>query len=253
MHFLLLQLSAASVVGHACEHNISSVFLRVLVLYGIDWSGRRLLVLRRRRAGRRRRHYPFALGDAGEPVAFPCCMVGRLRAAVELAGGIECLFVGERRLPGRPATLLLGSGPLFGLLIFNCGHLPTGGSRHGGLALVIILVGTPIGVASRRLRSRSNHLPRGVYSKLGLHRGVGRGVLVRDDQEFVEGSRLVAEESVLEEGALSAPGGEVLDGLNLVHPLAGVAELGPPREVVTGRVIGPLDAEGELARLGGRL
>ena len=57
-----------------------------------------------------------------------------------------------------------------------------------------------------------------------------------------EGSWLVAEESVLEEGALSAPGGEVLDGLNLVYPLAGVAELGPPREVVAGRLAGPLDA-----------
>ena len=55
---------------------------------------------------------------------------------------------------------------------------------------------------------------------------------------------------MLEEGALSAPGGEVLNGLNLVHPLAGVAELGPPREVVAGRLVGPLDAEGELARLG---
>ena len=55
---------------------------------------------------------------------------------------------------------------------------------------------------------------------------------------------------MLEEGALSAPGSEVLDGLNLMHPLAGVAELGPPREVVAGRLVGPLDAEGELAWLG---
>ena len=107
---------------------------------------------------------------------------------------------------------------------------------------MIVLVGAPIGVASRRLGSRSGHLPRGVHSELGLHRGVGRGVLVRDDQQFVEGSRLIAEESVLEEGALSAPGGEVLDGLDLMHPLAGVVELGPPREVVAGRLIGPLDA-----------
>ena len=64
--------------------------------------------------------------------------------------------------------------------------------------------------------------------------GVDRGVLVCYDQQLVEGSRLVAEESVLEEGALSAPGSEVLYGLNLVHPLAGVAELGPMREVVAG-------------------
>ena len=47
---------------------------------------------------------------------------------------------------------------------------------------------------------------------------------------------------MLEEGAFSAPGGEVLDGLHLVHALAGVAELGPPREVVAGRLAGPLDA-----------
>ena len=75
-------------------------------------------------------------------------------------------------------------------------------------------------------------------------------MLVGDDQQLVERRRLVAEESMLEEGALSAPGGEVLDGLNLVHPLARVAELGPPREVVAGRLVGPLDAERELARLG---
>ena len=52
----------------------------------------------------------------------------------------------------------------------------------------------------------------------------------------------LVEESMLEEGALSAPGGEVFDGLNLVHPLAGVVELGPPREVVASRFAGPLDA-----------
>ena len=40
------------------------------------------------------------------------------------------------------------------------------------------------------------------------------------------------EESVLEEGAFSAPGGEVLYSLNLVHPFVGIVELGPTREVV---------------------
>ena len=130
----------------------------------------------------------------------------------------------------------------FRLFVFDRGHLPTGGRRHRGLALVVVLVGAPIGVASWRLRSRSEHLPRGAYLELGLHRGVSYGVLVCYDQQLVEGSRLVAEESVLEEGALSAPGGEVLYGLNLVHPLAGVAELGPTREVVASRFAGPLDA-----------
>ena len=73
------------------------------------------------------------------------------------------------------------------------------------------------------------------------------------DQQLVKHSRLVAEESVLEEGAFSAPGGKVFNGLNLVHPLAGVADLGPMREVVTSRFVGPLDAQGELSGLGARL
>ena len=44
-------------------------------------------------------------------------------------------------------------------------------------------------------------------------------------QKLVEGSRLVAEKLVLEEGAFSAPGCEVFYGVHLVHPFARVAEL----------------------------
>ena len=58
---------------------------------------------------------------------------------------------------------------------------------------------------------------------------------------------------MLEEGALSAPGGELFDGLNLVHPLAGVVELGPSREVVASRLGGALYAQGELSGLGSPL
>jgi len=57
-------------------------------------------------------------------------------------------------------------------------------------------------------------------------------VLVGDDQQLIEGLGLIAEEAVLEEGALSAPGSEVLDRLHLVHALAGIAQLGPAREVL---------------------
>ena len=57
-------------------------------------------------------------------------------------------------------------------------------------------------------------------------------MLVGDDQQLIERRRLVAEESMLEEGALSAPGSKVLDGLHLVHAFAGIAQLGPAREVV---------------------
>ena len=55
---------------------------------------------------------------------------------------------------------------------------------------------------------------------------------------------------MLEEGALSAPGGELLDSLHLVHALAGVPELAPAREVVACRLVGALYAQGKLARLG---
>ena len=85
---------------------------------------------------------------------------------------------------------------------------------------------------------------------LRLHGGVGRGVLVRYDQQLVKGFWLVAKELVLEEGAFSAPGCEVLDGLHLVHALARVTQLGPAREVVASRLIGALDTQGELAGLG---
>ena len=86
--------------------------------------------------------------------------------------------------------------------------------------------------------------------ELRLHGGVGSGVLVCYDQQFVECSWLVAEELVLEQGALSAPGCEVLYGLHLVHPFAGVAQLGPSRQVVAGGLGGTLDAQRKLARLG---
>ena len=55
---------------------------------------------------------------------------------------------------------------------------------------------------------------------------------------------------MLEEGSLSAPDGEVFDSLHLVHALTRVAQLGPAREVVASRLVGALDAQGELARLG---
>ena len=64
------------------------------------------------------------------------------------------------------------------------------------------------------------HLARRINLDFDLHGGVGRGVLVCNDQQFIESCRPVAEKPVLEEGALSAPDGEVLDGLHLVHALA---------------------------------
>ena len=57
-------------------------------------------------------------------------------------------------------------------------------------------------------------------------------MLVGDDQQLIEGLGLVEEESMLEEGALLAPGSEVLDPLHLVHAFAGIAQLGLAHEVV---------------------
>ena len=86
------------------------------------------------------------------------------------------------------------------------------------------------------------HLAGRIHQDFCLHGGVGRGVFIRYDQQLVEGRRLVAEKPVLEKGAHSAPSGEVLDGLHLVHAFTRVAELGPAREVVASRLAGALDA-----------
>src|SRR4051812_2785134 len=75
----------------------------------------------------------------------------------------------------------------------------------------------------------------------------------RHDQQLVQGIRLVAQTLVLEQSALSTPDGEVLDGLHLMYPFAGVAQLGPAHQVVLGGLGRPLNACGELAWLGGPL
>ena len=93
IYFLLLLPSAAPIVSHAGEHDISSMLLRVFILYPADWPNRRLLRRRRRRAGRRRGLESVTLGDPGEPVALPGGVAGRLRTAVELAGCIKGLLV----------------------------------------------------------------------------------------------------------------------------------------------------------------
>ena len=169
--FLLLSAPTASVFSLACEDDVGGMLVRELVVDGSDhWPGGRLLRCRRRLTSRRRRHQSLAFGDSREPMTLPSRMVGRLRAAVELAGGIKGLLVGESRLPSRPAALLLlGHGPPFRLFVFDCGYLPTGGRRHRGLALVVAWVRASIGVTGWRLGSQSEHLSRGIHSKLSLH------------------------------------------------------------------------------------
>ena len=97
--------------GNAGEDNVSTMLFRVIILDCADcWTGGRLLGRRSRRASRRRGQ-SFSLGDADKPVTLPSRMIGWLRAAVELAGGIESLLVGESRLPSRPAAFcVLGAG-----------------------------------------------------------------------------------------------------------------------------------------------
>ena len=109
------------------------------------------------------------------------------------------------------------------LLVFDCRNLPTAGSRLRGLALVIILLLSPTGISSRSSGSFRGHFASRTNLNLCLHGGVGRGILVCYDQQLVEGLWLVAEEPVVEEGAFSAPGGEVLDSLHLMHAFARVA------------------------------
>ena len=96
---------------------------------------------------------------------------------------------------------------------------------------------TPAGDSNRRPYQNDHK------RKAPMPPSTSRQVATVEDEQPEE--RAFSYEQTLDAPALSAPGGEVLYGLNLVHPLAGVAELGPTREVVASRLVGPLDAEGE--------
>jgi hypothetical protein len=138
IHLSVLLTPAVPVISHAGEDDVSFVLFGKLILDRADWPNRWLLGRWRRRASRRGRQ-SFALGDAGEPVALPSGVVGWLRAAVELAGSVKGLLKREGGQPGRLAALLaLGAGLLFRLLVFDYRHLPAGGSRLLGLALVVV-------------------------------------------------------------------------------------------------------------------
>src|SRR3954464_517726 len=88
------------------------MLFRVLVLYCADWPGSRLLGRRRRRLPSRwGRRQAVSFGNPGKPVALSGGVVRRLRAAVELAGAIQSLLVGESRQPiGLPPFCRLGGG-----------------------------------------------------------------------------------------------------------------------------------------------
>ena len=133
------------------------MLLGIIILYATDWPGRQLL--RRRRAGWRRRLESVTLGDPGEPVALPSGVIGRLRAAVELAGRIESLLVREGGQPvGLAALLAFGRKLPFWPLIFDCCHLPAGGSRLHGLALVVVRLLSLTRLTSQGPRSLRGHL-----------------------------------------------------------------------------------------------
>ena len=161
------------------------------------------------------------------------------------------MLVGESRQPvGLAALLSLRRRRSLQLQGLCCCHLPTVGSRLRGFALLVILLLPPTGVSSRSSWSLRGDFASCADPNLRLHGGVGRGVLVRCDQQLIEGLRLIAEELVLEEGAFSAPGRKVLDGLHLVHALAGVPEFSPARELVASRLVRALHTQGHLAWLG---
>jgi hypothetical protein len=158
IHLSALLTPAVLVVSHAGEDDVSSVLFGKLILDCADRPDRRLLG-RRRRWASRWRGQSFASSDAGEPVALPGGMIGWLHAAVELAGNVKGLLKQEGGQPGRLAALLaLGAGLHFRQLVFDRRHLPAGGSRLLGLALVVARLLAPTEITSRRLRDRREHL-----------------------------------------------------------------------------------------------
>ena len=95
---------------------------------------------------------------------------------------------------GLAALLSLGCRLPLRLLILDRRHLPAGGSRLGGLPLVITWLLSPTGVTSLSPRGLRCHLAGRDNQYFRLHGGVGRGVLVGDDQQLIEGLGLIAEE-----------------------------------------------------------
>ena len=131
----------ALVISLTGEDNVGSVLFREFILDGADCRTGRWLLRRQSRLASWWRRQSFTLGNADKPMAFPGCMVGRVRAAMELAGSIEGLLEGEGGQPGGLAAFLtLGAGLTLWLLIFHCRNLPAGGSRLRGLALVVVLL-----------------------------------------------------------------------------------------------------------------
>ena len=112
-------------------------------------------------------------------MTFPSGVVRRLRAAVELAGTIQGVLIGESRQPiGLAAFLPFGRGLRLWLLIFDRRNLPTVGSQLLGLAFVVALLLSPTGVSSWSSGSLRGHLANRIDLNLCLHGGVGCGVLV---------------------------------------------------------------------------
>ena len=68
-----------------------------------------------------------------------------------------------------------------------------------------------------------------------------------------EGFHLFVQELVLEQGSVPAAVGEVLDGLDLVDPFAGLTELYPAREIVAEGLVPLLDAESKRSWQAGTL
>ena len=154
------------VAGFTCEDDVGGMFFRELILDGTDRSSCRLLSGRSCRVGWWRRREGLALGDSSEQVALPSSVVGWLCTTVELAWGVEGLLEGEGMQPcSLAAPVTLGGGSSSRLLIFDCCYVPAVGSRLLGLALVVVRL-APVGVTSRRLGSRREHLPGRVHSEL---------------------------------------------------------------------------------------
>ena len=90
--FLVLSAFAAPVFGLACKDDVGCMLVGELIMHDSDCGPNGRL---RRRAGWQRRREPFAFGDSGEPVALPGGVVGQFCTAVELAGRIKGLLIGE--------------------------------------------------------------------------------------------------------------------------------------------------------------
>ena len=116
------------------------------------------------------------------------------------------------------------------------------------LVLAVVVFSSARGAGLDRFLGFRDHIAVVVDADLDFGRAIRFGVLVGDVQELVERSRLGSLQLVPEQAVLQKSLGEESDGRVLDDSFTGVAQLGLPGQVVSGRLVRGLHTALQLAR-----